>query len=60
MQSGGRTTDLRRAKVPEEMVERVEAKQSQLAQFGLGSVRGPLLKRNVPAPKPPKPTKREP
>ena len=33
---------------PEDMVQRVAAKQSQLARFGLGTTRRPILERKPP------------
>src|SRR5437867_5047818 len=37
------------AKAPDEMVQRVEEKQSQLERFGLGVMRRPLLEHKRPA-----------
>ena len=41
------------AKAPNEMVQRIEEKQSQLDRFGLGVLRRPLLEHKRPAAKPP-------
>ena len=41
------------AKAPDEMVQRVEEKQSQLDRCGLGVLRRPLLEHKRPAAKPP-------